>query len=175
MMIWRHSGKIQEDGRKLLDHFKSYFRSQISSQSLNEIHICRLQPKSKSATKGEFLFLFVSLIVSSSRLMLPFDVWPSFPVTTWTLPYADFGKIIVLLTEHSQIAFHSFSVVLNCRSLFSEAAYLAALHQLRSPFAIREADSKQSKTKIYEENHLLLQISAVIGMKKIIFCCVFWL
>ena len=31
---------------------KSYLGSQISSQSLNEIHICRLQPK--SATKDEF-------------------------------------------------------------------------------------------------------------------------
>ena len=30
---------------------KSYFGSQISSQSLNVIHICRLQPK--SATKGD--------------------------------------------------------------------------------------------------------------------------
>ena len=45
-------GKIQGDSRKFLDRFKSYFGSQISSQSLNEVHICRLQPK--SATKGEF-------------------------------------------------------------------------------------------------------------------------
>ena len=51
-------GKIQGDGRKFLDRFKSYFGSQISSQSLNEIHICRLQPK--SATKGEFFsYIFV--------------------------------------------------------------------------------------------------------------------
>ena len=35
-------GKIQGDGRKFLDRFKSYFGSQISSQSLNEIHIYRL-------------------------------------------------------------------------------------------------------------------------------------
>ena len=65
-------GKIQGDGRKFLDRFKSYFGSHISSQSLNEIHICRLQPK--SATKGEFLNIFLSLIVSSSRRILPFDV-----------------------------------------------------------------------------------------------------
>ena len=45
-------GQIQGDGPKFLDRFKSYFGSQISSQSLNEIHICRLQLK--SATKGEF-------------------------------------------------------------------------------------------------------------------------
>ena len=56
-------GKIQGDGRKFLDRFKSYFGSQIS-QSLNEIHIYRLQPK--SATKGE-LYIFLSLIVSSRR------------------------------------------------------------------------------------------------------------
>ncbi len=65
-------GKIQGDGRKFLDRFKSYFGSQISSQSLNEVHIYRLQPK--SATKGEFFHIFLSLIVSSSRRMLPFDV-----------------------------------------------------------------------------------------------------
>ena len=33
--------------------FTSYFGSQSSSQSLNEVHIYQLQPK--SATKGEFL------------------------------------------------------------------------------------------------------------------------
>ena len=59
--------------------------------------------------------------------------------------------------------FRTFSVVFNCRSLFNEAAYLAALRRLRPPFAIHDADSKQSKTKIYEKNHLLLRILAVIG------------
>ena len=63
---------------------------------------------------------------------------------------AYFGKTIVLTTQRSQIAF--FSVVFNCRSLFNEAAYLAALRRLRSPFAICDADSKQSKTKIFEKN-----------------------
>ena len=152
------SGKIQGDGRKFLDRFKSYFGSQISSQSLNEIHICRY-PQQKVS------FSFMSLIVSSSRLMLPFDVWPSFPVTTWTLPYADFGKIIVLTMNVLILQFFSssFSAVFNCRSLFNEAAYLAALRRLRSPSAIRDADSKQSKTKIYEENYLLLRISTVFG------------
>ena len=58
-------GKIQGDGRTFLDRFKSYFGSQISSQSLNEIHICRLQPK--SATKVDFFHIFLSLIVSSRR------------------------------------------------------------------------------------------------------------
>ena len=67
-----HGGKIQGDGRKFLDRFKSYFGSKISSQSLNEIHIYRLQLK--SATKGEFFHIFLSLIVSSSQRMLPFDV-----------------------------------------------------------------------------------------------------
>ena len=69
------------------------------------------------------------------------------------LAYADFGKTIVLTTEHSQIAIfvRSFSAVFNCRSLFNEAAYLAALCLLLSPFAIRDADLKQLKTKIYEK------------------------
>ena len=65
-------GKIQGDGRKFLDRFKSYFESQISSQSLNEIRIYRLQQK--SATKVDLFHIFLSLIVSSSRRMLPFDV-----------------------------------------------------------------------------------------------------
>ena len=39
--------------------------SQISSRSLNEVRIYRLQPK--SATKGEFYDIFLTLIVSSRR------------------------------------------------------------------------------------------------------------
>jgi len=58
-------GKIQGDGRKFLDRFKSYFGSQISSQSLNEVHMYQLQPK--SATKSIFLHIFFTLIVSSWR------------------------------------------------------------------------------------------------------------
>ena len=50
----RSRGKIQGDGRKFLDRFRSYFGSQISSQSLNEVHVYQLQPK--SATKGDFYF-----------------------------------------------------------------------------------------------------------------------
>ena len=57
-------GKIQGDGLKFLDRFKSYFGSQISSQSLNEVHIYQLQPK--SAAKGEFFHIFLSLILSSA-------------------------------------------------------------------------------------------------------------
>ena len=57
------AGKIQGDGQKFLDHFESYSGSQISSQSLNEVHIYRLQPK--SATKGDLFHIFLSLIVSS--------------------------------------------------------------------------------------------------------------
>ena len=54
----RKKGKIQGDVRKFLDRFKSYSGSQISPQSLNEIYICRLQPK--SATNGEFCsYIFV--------------------------------------------------------------------------------------------------------------------
>ena len=54
-------------------------------------------------------------------------------------------------------------MVFNCRTLFNEAAYLAALRRLHLPVAIHDADSKQSKTKKYEKTHLLLWISAVIG------------
>ena len=45
----------------------SYFGSQISSQSLNEIHIYRLQPK--SATKGDFFsyIIFCLCMIVSSR------------------------------------------------------------------------------------------------------------
>ena len=57
-------------------------------------------------------------------------------------------------------------MVFNCRSLFNEAAHLVAPRRLRSPFAIHDADSKQSKTKIYEKQNkiiIFLRISAVIG------------
>ena len=49
-------GKIQGDGRKFLDRFNNYFGSQISSQSLNEVHIYRLQLK--SATNGDFFSIY---------------------------------------------------------------------------------------------------------------------
>ena len=53
-------GKIQGDGRKFLDSFKSYFGSHILSQSLNGIHIMYpLQPK--SATKGKFFSIYFCL------------------------------------------------------------------------------------------------------------------
>ena len=128
-------GKIQGDSQKFLDSFKSYFGSQISSQSLNEVHIYWWQPK--SVTKGEFLshsFVFVS-----SQRILPFDIWPSFLVTMWTFPKCRCwqGKRTHDSTFSDCNFFCIFSVVFNCRSLFNEAAYLAALHRLRSPFAIR--------------------------------------
>ena len=49
------SGKIQGDGRQFLDRFKSYSGSQISSESLNEVHVIVYRLQTKSATKGEFL------------------------------------------------------------------------------------------------------------------------
>ena len=52
-------GNIQGGGLKFLDRFKSYFGSQISSQSLNEVHMYPLQPK--SATKGDFFFIYFCL------------------------------------------------------------------------------------------------------------------
>ena len=54
-------------------------------------------------------------------------------------------------------------MVFNCCSLFNEAAYLAALRQLRSPFAIRDADSKQKEKYMEKKNNHLLRILAVIG------------
>ena len=52
-------GKIQGDGRKFLHRFvlKVILGRKVSSQSLNEVHIYRLQPKSA----------ILSLIVSSQR------------------------------------------------------------------------------------------------------------
>ena len=159
-------GKIQGDGRKFLDRFKSYFESQISSQSLNEIRIYRLQQK--SATKVDLFHIFLSLIVSSSRRMLPFDVWPSFPVTTWTLLSVDFGKTIVLTTQRSQISicFRTFFVVFNCRSFLTRPAYLAALRRLRFAICNRQFETNKDINiwfLFYFLNHLLLRISAVIG------------
>ena len=49
-------------------------------------------------------------------------------------------------------------MVFNCRSLLNAAADLAALRRLRSPFAIRDANSKQ-RQKYMKQNHLLLWIS----------------
>ena len=54
-----HQDKIQGDGRKFLDRLKSFGGSQKSSQSLNEVHIYRLQPK--SATKGDFFPVYFCL------------------------------------------------------------------------------------------------------------------
>ena len=78
-----------------------------------------------------------------------------------------FGKTIIFTTQRSQIDFppRTFSVVFNCCSLFNEAADLAALRRLRSLFAIRDANSKQSKTKniLKKKKKKLLRISAVLG------------
>ena len=143
-------GKIQRDGRKFLDRWKLFWITNI-------ITIIKWDPYLPITAKIRnkrwvFSYIFLSLIVSSSRRMLSFDVWPSFPVTTWTLPYisADFGKTIILTTQRSQIAFFPvhFRWFFNCLSLFNEAAYLAALCRLRSQFAISDANSKQSRTKI---------------------------
>ena len=63
--IWPYPpSKIQGDGRKYLDRFKSYFGSQISSQSLNEVHIYRLQPNPQQKVIFCFVVfcIFLSLI-----------------------------------------------------------------------------------------------------------------
>ena len=88
-------GKTQGAGRKFLDRLKSYSRSQISSQSLNVVHIYRLQPK--SATKSDFFLHKIIIacpalsIVSStdSVHVALWPVWLIFPVTTWRFLSAD--------------------------------------------------------------------------------------
>ena len=63
-------GKIQGDGRKFLDRFKSYFGSQISSQSLNEVHIYRLQPKSvKQKVIFSLSYIVFDCFESASRVV----------------------------------------------------------------------------------------------------------
>ena len=57
-------------------------------------------------------------------------------------------------------------MVFNCLSLFNEAAYLAALRRLRSPFAISDAQTRtnqRQKYMILKIFYLLLRISAVTG------------
>ena len=141
----KNFGKIQGDGRKFLQRFKSYLGSKIS-QSLNEIHIYRLQPKSANVSFFHFHFCFCCCCC----LWLSVWVGACCPLTFDLVSQkqrerflsADFGKTIVLTTRRSQFAknFRTFSVVFNCRSLFKEAAYLAALRRLRSPFAIHDAN-----------------------------------
>ena len=58
-------GKIRGDGRTFLDRFKSYFGSQISSQSLNVVHIRSTDYSRNSQQKVIFFHIFLSLIVSS--------------------------------------------------------------------------------------------------------------
>ena len=107
-------------GNSSVERFKSYFGSQISSQSLNEIHIYRLQPK--SATKGElhgFLIVFVFEFSRVGACCRPLTaVWPSFPVNVnVSLAPILARQSYVLTTQRSQIAFPplqwvSFSVLL---------------------------------------------------------------
>ena len=66
-------GKIKGDGWKFLDRFKSYSGSQISLQSVNEVHIYRTQPK--SATKVSFSLQFcLWLFRAGARCPLTFDL-----------------------------------------------------------------------------------------------------
>ena len=127
----RKLGKIQGDGWKFLDRLKRSFGSKISSQSLNEIHIYWLQPK--SATKCDFFHIFLSLIVSSSRHMLTFDL-DSQKQHEWFLS-AYFGKTIVLTTQRSQIAIFSlhfpwFLIAIAC--LMRPLTFLGFIRHLQS-------------------------------------------
>ena len=67
-------GKIQGDGRKFLEHFKSYLGSQIATQSLKLMRSVSTDYSQNPQQKVSFFFhTFLSLIVSSRR-MLPFDI-----------------------------------------------------------------------------------------------------
>ena len=112
-------GKIQGDGRKFLNHFKSYFGSQISPQSLNEIHIYRLQPK--SATKGDFFSydccLWLSVRVGAC-CPLTFDLAPSNNVNASLVPNLarqSYSRLNVLrLQFRSSVHFPWFLIAVAC-------------------------------------------------------------
>ena len=160
-------GKIQGDGRKILDRLKSYFGSQISSWSLNEIHIYRLQPKSAMFKRWVLLLLFFLIYFC---LWLSVRVGACCPLTFVLVSHlqrerflrADFGKTIVLTTQRSQTAICSYIFRdFNCCSLFNEGAYLAALRRLRSPFC-----NPWRQLETIEDKNIYL-------WKKITFCCGF--
>ena len=86
-------GKIQGDGRKFLD--VSYFGSQISSQSLNEVHIYQLHFSftvkiCNKRSQGELLFF-------------PCNFSLSLTVSSWchTMQMANKAEIKVLLGKQS--------------------------------------------------------------------------
>ena len=105
----------------------------------------------KSATKRWVFFIFFCLWLSV-RVggLLTFDVWPSFPVTTWTLPLCpilarlSYSRLNVLILHFFPFIFRGFLIAVAC---LTRAAYLAALRQLRSPFAIRDARLETIKDK----------------------------
>ena len=101
--IYIYIGKIQGDGGKFLDHFKSYFGSQTLSQSLNEIRIYWLQ--AKSTTKDDlFLYYFLSVQFGAC---CPLTFYLVFQQQRECFLHADFCKTIVLTTQHWQIAIFS--------------------------------------------------------------------
>ena len=96
--------------------------------------------------KVSFLLLHIlSLIVSSSRRMLHFDVWPSFPVTNVNaslmpiLARQSYSRLNVFRLQFFSVHFPCFLIAVACLT-----------RPLRSPFAIHDADSKQSKKNIWK-------------------------
>ena len=62
---------------------------QFLSHSLNQVHMIISTDYSQNPQqKVSFLVVvfWYSLDFVSSQRMLPFDIWPSFPVTTWMFP-----------------------------------------------------------------------------------------
>ena len=72
-------GKIQGDSRKFLEHFKLFWVKNI-------ITFIKCLPITAKIRNKRWFFSYIFVFVSLSRRMLPFDIWPNFPVTTWTLP-----------------------------------------------------------------------------------------
>ena len=96
-----------------------------------------------------FLFFVLDYFESAHVARWHLTSFPSNNVNASLVPILarqSYSRLNVLRLQF----FRTFSVVFNCRSLFNEAAHLAVPRRLRSPFAIRDANSKQSKTKIYD-------------------------
>ena len=108
--------KMQGDGRKFLDRFKSYFGSKISSQSLNEIHIYQFYSQNPQQ-KGIFFIIFVfdcQFESPGAYCPLTFDLVSQGE----RFPSADFDKTIVLFNvlwlQFFSVHFPWFQF--NCRS-----------------------------------------------------------
>ena len=97
-------GKIQGDGRKFLD--VSYFGSQISSQSLNEVHIYQLHFSFYSQNLQQ------KVTYSQGELFFPYNFSLSLTVSSWchTMQMANKAEIKVLLGKQSLLSLTSYII-----------------------------------------------------------------